>query len=327
MFGAGGAGVPTAKVTGVLRGRMSIPASGRQYQIRHGDHVAVVVEVGGGVREYRVGDRAVLDPYPRDAMCDGAHGTVLIPWPNRLADGRYRFDGVDYQVAITEPDKGNAIHGLLRWRCWAALRQDSNRVTLGTRLYPLTGYPFLLEVAVDYVLDDHGLTVTTTATNRGEQTGPYGCGQHPYLSPGGGLIDDAVLTFAAGNRIVTDPQRQLPTGTEPVAGGCYDFSQGRRLGKQRIDCAFTDLARDGAGRAWVRLDGADGQRAELWVDDCYPIVELFTGDTLDPHRRRRGLGTEPMTCPPNAFQSGDGVCRLAPGETVTARWGARLRAI
>lgn len=111
---------------------MSIPASGRQYQIRHGDHVAVVVEVGGGVREYRVGDRAVLDPYSRDAMCDGAHGTVLVHWPNRLADGRYRFDGVDYQLAITEPDKGNAIHGLLRWRCWAALRQDSNRVTMGT---------------------------------------------------------------------------------------------------------------------------------------------------------------------------------------------------
>ena len=248
------------------------------------------------------------------------------PWPNRLADGSYRFGGVDYQVAITEPDKCNAIHGLLRWRCWQVMRQDSNRVTMGTRLYPLTGYPFLLDVAVDYVLDDEGLTVTTTATNRGEQTCPYGCGQHPYLSPGGGLVNDAVLSFAAGNRIITDPHRQLPTGTEPVAGGDFDFSQGRRLGDQRIDYAFTDLARDGAGRAWVRLDGPDGQRAELWVDGSYPIVELFTGDTLAPHRRRRGLGTEPMTCPPNAFQSGKGVRRLAPGEAVTTRWGARLRA-
>lgn len=303
---------------------MSIPPSGRQYKIRYGDHVAVVVEVGGGVREYRVGDRSVLDPYPRDAMCDGAHGAPLVPWPNRLADGRYRFDGVDYQVAITEPDKANAIHGLLRWRCLDAVRQDSNQVTMGTRLHPLTGYPFLLDVAVDYVLDQQGLTVTTTATNRGEQTCPYGCGQHPYLSPGGGLIDDAVLSFSADTRIVTDSRRQLPTRTEPVAGGCFDFSQGRRLGDQRIDFAFTDLARDDAGRAWVRLDGPDGRRTELWVDSSYPIVELFTGDTLAPHRRRQGLGAEPMTCPPNAFQSGEGVHRLAPGQSITTRWGARL---
>jgi aldose 1-epimerase len=249
---------------------------------------------------------------------------VLVPWPNRLAEGRYRFDGLDYQVAITEPDKGNAIHGLLRWRGWEAVRQESNRVTMGIRLYPLTGYPFLLDVAVDYVLDGEGLTVTTTATNRGERTCPYGCGQHPYLSPGDGLIDDAVLRFAAGTRIVTDPQRQLPTGTEPVAGGRFDFSQGRRLGDQRIDFAFTDLARDGAGRAWVRLEGPDGRRAELWVDETYPLVELFTGDTLSPHRRRRGLGTEPMSCPPNAFQSGEGVRHLGPGQAVTTRWGARL---
>src|SRR2546423_2981836 len=159
-------------------------------------------------------------------------------------------------------------------------------VTMGTRLYPLTGYPFLLDVAVDYVLDDEGLTVTTTATNRGEQTCPYGCGQHPYLSPGGGLVNDAVLSFAAGNRIITDPHRQLPTGTEPVGGCCFDFSQGRRLEDLRIDYAFFDLARDGAGRAWVRLEGPDGKRAELWVDGSYPIVERVTGGTVFPHPSR-----------------------------------------
>lgn len=305
---------------------MSIPPSGRQYEIRHGEQVAVVVEVGGGVREYRVGERAVLDPYPLDAMCDGAHGAPLVPWPNRLADGRYRFDGVDHQVAITEPEKGNAIHGFLRWRSWDAVREEPSRVTMGTRLHPLTGYPFLLDVEVDYRLDDAGLTVTTTATNRGDRSCPYGAGQHPYLSPGSGVIDDAVLSFTAGNRIVTDQTRQLPTGVEPVAGGRFDFSDPRRLGDLRIDFAFTNLARDETGLAWVRLAGPDGRRVELWVDDTYPIVELYTGDTLRPDRRRLGLGAEPMTCPPNAFQSGQGVRRLAPGEAVTTRWGVRLSA-
>jgi aldose 1-epimerase len=118
---------------------MSIPPSGRQYEIRYGEQLAVVVEVGGGVREYRVADRAVLDPYPRAAMCDDAHGAVLVPWPNRLAQGRYRFDGVDYQVAITEPDKVNAIHGLLHWCSWEPVRQHSNQITMGIRLYPQPG--------------------------------------------------------------------------------------------------------------------------------------------------------------------------------------------
>src|SRR5918998_5327257 len=183
---------------------MSIPPSGRPYEIRYGEQVAVVVEVGGGVRQYRVADRAVLDPYPREAMCDGAHGTVLVPWPNRLAQGRYRFDGVDYQVAVTEPEKDNAIHGFARWRNWEPVSRGSNQVTMGIRLYPQMGYPFLLEVTVDYLLDDEGLTVTTTATNRGEQACPYGCGHHPYLSPGSGLIDQALLSFTAGTRIITD---------------------------------------------------------------------------------------------------------------------------
>ena len=87
--------------------------SGEQYEISHGDQHATVVEVGGGVRAYRVGDRDVLHPYDVDAICDGAHGAPLVPWPNRIRDGRYTFDGAEYRVTLTEPDKSNAIHGFL----------------------------------------------------------------------------------------------------------------------------------------------------------------------------------------------------------------------
>jgi galactose mutarotase-like enzyme len=200
---------------------MSVPPSGRQYEIRYGDKVAVVVGVGGGVREYRVADRAVLDPYPLNAMCDGAHGTVSVPWPNRLGDGRYRFDGVDYQVALIEPEKSNAIHGLSA----GATGSRSARAAIRSQ----TGCPFVLDVTVDYLLDDQGLTVTTTATNLGEQACPYCCGHHPYLSPGSGLIDHAGLNFTAGTRIVTDADRQLPTGTEPVAGASLATARAARL--------------------------------------------------------------------------------------------------
>jgi aldose 1-epimerase len=197
---------------------------------------------------------------------------------------------------------------------------------MAATLYPLQGYPFMLEVQIDYRLDGAGLSVTTSATNIGDQACPYGCGQHPYLSPGPGLIDDCELQLAAHTRILTDPERQLPVGTEDVAGTAFDFRSTRRIGDLHVDHAFTDLDRDADDRAWVALTGTDGRTSEIWVDEAYPIIELYTADSLDPTRRRRGLGTEPMTCPPNAFQTGQGVIRLERGQTVRSSWGARLRA-
>ncbi|MGI8882322.1 MAG: aldose 1-epimerase family protein [Jatrophihabitans sp.] len=304
---------------------MTYAPSGQQFEINFGEQHATIVEVGGGIREYRVGERDVLQPYALDQMCDGAHGAPLIPWPNRLGDGRYRFDGSDYQVALTEPDKRNAIHGFLHWRPWHAAEHQDDRVVMAATLFPLEGYPFALDVRIDYHLDDAGLTVVTTATNVGEQPGPYGCGQHPYLAAGAGLIDDCTLHLEADTRILTDPDRELPIGVERVDGTPYDFRDGRKLGDLKLDYAFADLHRDDEGRAWVRLVRADGHTVELWVDDTYPIVEIYTGDTLAADRRRRGMGTEPMTCPPNAFQTGERVIRLEPGASTNASWGVSLR--
>lgn len=301
----------------------SVP-SGKQFEIAHGEQHAVIVEVGGGIRAYDVGGIEVLEPYAVDQMCDGAHGAPLVPWPNRLGDGRYRFDGTEHQVALTEPEKNNAIHGFLRWRPWNCRDHEEAHVVMASTLFPLQGYPFALDVSVTYHLDETGLSVTTTATNIGGQPAPYACGQHPYLSPRVGTVDDCTLHLQANTRILTDPERQLPIGLENVDGTLFDFRDGKRIGHLAIDDAFTDLHRDAQGRAWVRIESADDLVTSLWVDEAYPVIEIFTGDTLAPDRRRRGLGTEPMTCPPNAFQSGDGVIRLEPGDTSIASWGVQV---
>jgi aldose 1-epimerase len=305
-------------------GVIAIPPSGEQFEITHGEQRATVVEVGGGVRAYEVAGRQVLDPYPLQSMCDGAHGAVLIPWPNRLADGRYRFDGEEHQLALTEPERHNAIHGFLRWRPWQACEREQDRVIMHTRLHPLAGYPFALDVRVAYELGEDGLTVTTSATNIGNRTCPYGAGQHPYLSPGIGVIDDCVLQIPAETRLITDSERKLPFGHALVEGTYFDFRRPRTLGEQRLDHAFTDLDRDETGQARTRLSAPDGASVELWVDERYPFIEVYTGDDLGPARRRRGLAVEPMTCAPNALQDGRGLVSLEPGETVTACWGVRL---
>ncbi len=308
-----------------LEAGSAAPPSGAQHRIQHRDQHATLVEVGGGVREYAVDGRDVLEPYDVGAMCDGAHGAVLAPWPNRLGDGRYTFDGAEHQLTLTEPSTRCAIHGLLRWSSWTADRHDEASVTLSARVHPQPGYPFDLLVEVTYALDDDGLTVTTRATNLGARPCPYGSGQHPYVSAGG-TLDDCVAVLPAATRITTDPERQLPTGTEPVAGTPYDLRAGRSLAGVRLDDAFTDLERDDAGVARASLTGAEGRTRELWVGPGYGYLQAFTGETLAPSRRRTGLAVEPMTCPPNAFVTGEAVQRIEPGGSTTATWGARLLA-
>jgi aldose 1-epimerase len=301
---------------------MAEPPSGAQYDISAGEQQATIVEVSGGIRNYTVGGWAVLEGYDVTEQCTGARGDPLTPWPNRLADGKYTFDGIDHQLSISEPDKHNAIHGLLRWRNWDVRDHSSDRVVMGTVLHPLTGYPFTLDVSVEYRLDHAGLSVRSTATNLGDRTCPYGFGQHPYLTVGADMVDVCVLEFEAATWLPTD-QRGLPTGVEPVDGSPYDFRGGRLIGDQDIDFTFTDLGRDQDGLSWVRLTGPDGRSVSLWLDERHPFLEIYTAHTQPRPHWRRGLGVEPMTCAPNAFRSGHGLVRLEPGQTTESRWGIR----
>ncbi|GAC1440827.1 MAG: aldose 1-epimerase family protein [Mycobacteriales bacterium] len=295
--------------------------SGDQHEIRAGNHRAVVVEVGGGLRTYAVDGVPVLDGYPEAEMVTAARGQPLIPWPNRLHGGRYSWDGATYDVPMQEVDKQNALHGLCRFRSWSVVERDEATVTMGMRLQPSPPYPFRLDLAIRYSLDAQGLTVETTATNAGDVAAPYALGAHPYVTVGV-TVDEAELTVPASSWLPTDDD-QIPTGVEPVEGSAYDFRTARRIGELKIDYAFTDLIRDADGRARLLLRGPD-RAVEVWVDEGYPYLEVFTGDTVPQEdRRRHGLGVEPMTAPPNAFVTGTDVIRLEPAASVTRSWGIR----
>ncbi len=304
---------------------MSVPPSGEQVELVRGAQRAVVVEVGGGVRTYDMGGIPVLDGYAEHEMVTAARGQVLAPWPNRLHGGRYTWDGVEHEVPLDEPELGNALHGMVRFRAWRALDRvetaEQTAVTMALRLHPSPPYPFCLDLAVRYALTDEGLTVAHTATNLGADAAPFAFGMHPYLTVGG-LVDDARLTLPADTYLPTDDD-SVPTGTAPVQGTPYDFRTPRRLGDLEIDLAFRDLHRGPDGRARLRLEGPE-RGVELWTDEQCGWLELFTGDALpEPDRRRRSLGVEPMSAPPNAFVTGEALLRLEPGETVTHRWGVR----
>ena len=301
----------------------SVSPTGQQWVIGHGRQQVVVTEVGATLRSYTVEDRAVLDGFGADEWSHSGRGQVLAPWPNRLADGHYEFAGVRGQAPLDEPERGNAIHGLVRWLPWQADASAQNVVVLTCTLHPSPAYPFTLELRVEYRLGREGLSVSTTATNVGSGPLPFGIGFHPYLTVGTEVVDTAILRLPGAERLVLD-DRALPTGeVRPVAGTEYDFTGGRSIGPTRLDTAFRSLARDSQGLAWATLTDPDaGSSVALWMGDSFDYLMCFTGDTVgEVGRRRRGVAIEPMTCPPDALRSGVGVVALDPGQAWEARWG------
>ncbi|HEX3450757.1 MAG TPA: aldose 1-epimerase family protein [Isosphaeraceae bacterium] len=297
-----------------------IAPSGEQITILAKDQQAVVVAVGGGLRSYSVGGRELLDGYSADEMSSSGRGQVLIPWPNRLQDGSYEFNGRRHQLPLNEPEHCNAIHGLVRWSTWTATERQPHRVVMEHILYPQPGYPFLLRISIEYALSDSGLLVQTTATNLGARTCPYGGGAHPYLTLGTATIDGLILQVP-GRSVLRSDERGLPIRKEAVEGTEYDFRQPKQIGSIKLDHAFADLERDADGLARVELRDSDREtKVSLWVDQSYPYLMLFSGDPL-PNVHRRSLAVEPMTCPPNAFRTGDALIRLEPGASFTGTWG------
>jgi aldose 1-epimerase len=296
--------------------------SGTQVELRYGSQSVTVVEVGGGLRCYTAGGRALLDGYQVGERCTDARGQILAPWPNRLRDGSYAAGGQHYQLPLTEPARRNAIHGLVRWARWSVAEQREDRAALTYSIPPQSGWPFTLDLRVDYELGPAGLAVTTTGRNAGPQPCPYGVGSHPYIIAGAMTIDGLRLRAPGARRLLTD-DRGIPAGDDPVTGTEYDFRAGVTIGSAALDTGYRDLERDEDGLAWVVLaDDSSGEATGVWLDQSYPFLMLFTGDSLpDPARRRRALGVEPMTCAPNALQTEDGLAILQPGDCLTSRWG------
>jgi aldose 1-epimerase len=310
------------------RSPAAVPLTGQQYRLGAGGYRATVTELGAGLRELLFGGRPVIAGYGPDELPPGGAGQLLAPWPNRIDGGRYAFGGAGYQLALTEPQHGNAIHGLTRWLAWTPVWRDAGAVLLRHVPHGQQGYPFCLQIDAEYRLrPGSGLQVTITARNRGSHAAPYGTGSHPYLTAGTPVVDDCELTLPAGSWLPTD-DRGIPSGSPAAVDGTpYDFRKPRLIGGTILDHALTGLDRDVDGRAWAYLD-ADGPdaRVGLWAGEGYRWLQVFTGDPLEPDRRRKAVAIEPMTCPPNAFVTADDLLILEPGEAVTHTWGVQVLA-
>ncbi len=295
--------------------------NGDQHHIAAAGYEAEICGVGGALRTLVHDGRDLVVGFAQEELRPLYRGVVAAPWPNRIADGRYHYDGATHQLPVNELDRMTALHGLALWETWRVVDRAADRVVLAYRVNARTGYPFILDLEVTYALDEDGLAVTLRATNAGRDAAPYGCTIHPYLRAGDGPVDGWTLELPAAAYLDVD-ERLLPTEVRAVDGTPFDFRSARRIGTTALDHAFTRLdVADEARR--VRLRDEAGGGVELSWGDGLPWVQIFTSDQHGGPHHRTGVAVEPMTCPPDAFRSGTDLVILPSGGSHEARWGIR----
>ena len=304
-----------------------MPATGTQHLLTldggAGAVTATIAELAASLRRVRVGDTELVQDYGRDALPSGASGIVLVPWPNRIRDGRWTLDGTAQQLDVSEPSKGNASHGLLRNTGYRVTDRSDSAVTLSATVFPQHGYPFHLDTSVRYALTDGGIEVTHGVHNVGDRRAPFGVGCHPYLRVGDTAMRALVVTVA-GDRMLETDERSLPVREVDVDGSPKDLRGGRALRGIDLDSAYTGL-RVEDGRVRHRLTAPSGDAVELSADPVFRWAQVFTTEVYDTDAGRIGaVAIEPMTCPADAFNSGSDLLWLEPGEQWKASWGIRL---
>lgn len=309
--------------------------SGTPVVLRAHGYEAAIASVGASLRSLTHEGRDLVVPFDADELRPAYRGTTLAPWPNRVVDGIHRFDGVEHQLPLTEPNRGHALHGLLSWTDWNVSDASDDAVTLTAAVPAQAGYPWWLVVSTTYRLDADGLTQTVRATNLSDTPAPWGTGPHPYLVAGPATLNEWSLTLPADTVLEVTPDRLSPVALASVTVEAerFDFREERVLGAVEIDHAFTGLIRDDAGRATVVVTDPSGSGVAMsWAGDC-PWVQIHTADLpTGPGTpgHRAGLAVEPMTCAPDAFNDDaydfeTGVVSLDPGASQEAGWTISAR--
>lgn len=263
-------------------------------------------------------------------------GNILCPFPGRVEQGQYTWQGVQYTLSGTRTDPhGNAIHGFTHQELWQCeVKRDSNRIEcrylLDKALFTERGYPHSLQVEVVYHLldDDAGLEVHTRVSNVGDSVAPLGVGFHPFftvLDRGLRDVDDMVVEVPARQMVEFDDKLK-PTGrmVDVNDAGALNFSseQKRKIGGTVIDNCYTDLIYTEDRATTTLSDPQSGARISVWQDRNFPYIQLYSLDKMGSDVYRRALAIEPESCCGFAFNvDGLGLQALNPGQVWTGTWG------
>jgi aldose 1-epimerase len=295
-----------------------------EIRLVYSDFVATVAPFGASLRGLTYEKLPVVTGYSGRANKIGGQGDVLIPFPGRVKGGRYTWDGVTYQMPITDKDGPNAIHGFVRLTEWQVTRQKENKVTFQLNFPGAEGYPFPLSLSITYLLTVMGLTCVFEVQNVGTQDAPVSVGFHPYFTVGSEIIDTDILTLPFSSLL--EMEELIPTGrVRPVAEAHLDFRDPRPIENTKFNSCFLHPIRNQNGNAVITLRSKE-RKIGVWMDESFESVVLYSGDPLSEAHRRKSLAIEPMTGGSDSFNHPEfGLHRLRPGGIFTGKWGVTVR--
>ena len=299
---------------------------GEPLALRRGAVEARIGTVAATLRSLTVNGAHLSHPTPDDRVPASSNGIVLAPWPNRVKDARWTWNDRVQHLDVTEPERENALHGLLRFTEYTVRERSDDAVTLAAVVYPQHGWPFLLETWVRYALLDDGVEVTHGVRNHAADPAPFATGTHPFLRVGDAPIAELRLVVPAARYVAVD-ERLNPTGLDPVDGTPVDLRDGPRVGALALDTAYGELAFtdvvDGRGTS-ATLIAPDGSRTILRQDVDWGWVQVYTTHEFhDVTGDIDAVAVEPMTAPPDALNSGTDLHWIAPGESWEGGWELR----
>lgn len=284
------------------------------------NYLAFVPGFGSCVLELKLNGVSLLDGYKTAAEMEAnrwAKNTVLFPFPNRLSNGTYTWDGTDYQFPVNEPISQTALHGFGQDKPMQAYDfKVTDQMAVADCRYKDGGeevyYPFPFTFSIHFKLTVGALDIEMRFRNDGSADLPVGLGWHPYFTLAT-RIDDMAMQMPYTELVGVD-DRMIPTGKKYAY---EEFVAKKRIGATVLDNCFA--IPESEGQYAIELEGPEG-KMEYWqetgVGKCN-FVQVFTPPD------RQAVALEPMTCAPDAFNSGDGLARLKPGQVLSARFGMK----
>jgi len=266
--------------------------------------IVVAPEYGAGVLGWLHGNTAILRRALPQAVMGNVHymsGFPLLPYANRIAGGRFTWDGQAYTLA-RNPGETNTIHGIGRLHAWEVREAKRNAVSLSLSHPGDAAWPFALEGRLSYALNGPSLTVAISVTNRHASTAPAGLGFHPYFPK----QFDAALRFNATG-VWQNGADSLPSHHGPVPPD-WSYANAAPVTRSSLDNCFTGwdrVAETTAGPASLRIEASE----------AFGNLQVFTPSWTD------FFCVEPVTHSPDAINrpdlpSGQAMVALAPGETL-----------
>ncbi|HET7879835.1 MAG TPA: aldose 1-epimerase [Acetobacteraceae bacterium] len=298
---------------------------GRQGQemltLQSGDSSLVLApEIGGAIVGWRLGAVPVMRlPAPDALMAGNVRGLAcfpLVPFSNRIAWGRFRWDGVDYALDRNFGDHPHTIHGVGWKRPWQVADASPASATLALR-HDAGGdqaraWPFPFVAEQQFTLTADALQLRLSMRNEHHAAAPAGLGWHPHFP----LRGAPTLRFSAG-QVWLNGADSLPSREEPVPPD-WDHAAGRPVGSATLDNCFAGW--DGL----AMIDWGDGTGLRIEADETFRHVVIYT----PPNRPY--FCVEPVSHMTDAINRmdvpGHGLRVLAPGETLNGSVTFRLDA-